>query len=58
MEGHNNPTYFTMPEKQKKEGGDTLSMYDKEKRYGHDKVDVSGLTPYDYRKYLEKSLGM
>ncbi|WP_278990384.1 IS66 family transposase [Segatella bryantii] len=58
MEGHNNPTYFTMPGKQKKEGGDTLSMYDKENRYGHDKVDVSGLTPYDYRKYLEKSLGI
>ncbi|MGN0903355.1 MAG: transposase [Succinivibrio sp.] len=32
------------------------SMFDEENTYAYDKVDVRGLTPYDYRKYIEQSL--
>ena len=31
----------------------TLGIYDPENKTGYDKVDVSGLAPYDYRKYLD-----
>ena len=52
-EGHDDPTFFTMPGKKKLLGEDKLlAMYDKKNRIGYDKVDVSGLTPYDYRNYL------
>ena len=58
-EGHDNPTFFTMPGKNKLLSNDTiLPMYHKDNHIGYDKVDVSGLTPYDYRKYLEKSLSI
>ena len=52
-EGHDDPTFFTMPGKKKQLGEDKpLAMYHKKNRIGYDKVDVSGLTPYDYRNYL------
>ena len=56
-EGHDDPTFFSMPGRKKLLDNDRiLPMYDKENRIGYDKVDVSGLTPYDYRKYLEDGL--
>ena len=56
-EGHDDPTFFTMPGKKKiMDTGEILPMYSDRNRIGYDKVDVRGLTPYDYRKYLEKGL--
>ncbi len=56
-EGHDDPSFFSMPGRKKLLDNDRiLPMYDKENRIGYDKVDVSGLTPYDYRKYLEDGL--
>jgi len=56
-EGRDDPTFFTMPGKKKMlDTGEILPMYSDRNRIGYDKVDVRGLTPYDYRKYLEKGL--
>ena len=63
-EGHGDPTFFRMPQRIKKieeqsvdgrlvETRRTLGIYDPENKTGYDKVDVSGLAPYDYRKYLD-----
>ncbi len=56
-EGHADPTFFTMPGKKKNMAtGKILPMYDERNRIGYDKVDMRGLTPYDYRKSLEIGL--
>ena len=34
------------------------SSNDSRNNIGYDKIDVTGLTPYDYRKCLEKGLGI
>ena len=61
-EGKDDPTFYTMPGKKdklvdpKEKKFVTLNMYHKENKYGTDSIDMSGLTPYDYRHYLEKLL--
>ena len=58
-EGNDDPSFFTMPGKKKlltDSGEKAIAMYSKENRYSYDKVDVEGLTPYDYRRYLENQL--
>jgi len=61
LQGHGDPTFFTMPKKQqiyneKQEVVTTLSMYDSKNKTGYDKIDLTGLAPYDYRHYLEQSI--
>lgn len=59
--GHGDPTFFRMPKKQNKiltdENGNNYEalcgMYNSHNRYGYDRIDVKGLAPYDYRKYLD-----
>lgn len=59
IEGHDDPTFFQMPGRRKMVGAkETISMYDSRNNIGYDKIDVTGLTPYDYRKCLEKGLGI
>lgn len=59
IEGHDDPTFFQMPGRRKMVGSEeTISMYDSRNNIGYDKIDVTGLTPYDYRKCLEKGLGI
>ena len=61
-EGKDDPTFYTMPGKKdklvdpKEKKFVTHNMYHKENKYGTDSIDMSGLTPYDYRHYLEKLL--
>lgn len=59
IEGHDDPTFFQMPGRRKMIGSkEIISMYDSRNNIGYDKIDVTGLTPYDYRKCLEKGLGI
>ena len=59
--GHSDPTFFKMPRKQNKiltdENGNNYEalcgMYSSHNRYCYDRIDVKGLAPYDYRKYLD-----
>lgn len=59
--GHSDPTFFRMPRKQTKiltdENGNNYEtlcgMYSSHNKYGYDSINVKGLAPYDYRKYLD-----
>ena len=59
--GHSDPTFFKMPRKLNKiltdENGDNYEalcgMYSSHNRYCYDRINVKGLAPYDYRKYLD-----
>lgn len=56
QEGHYDPTYFAMPKREKiiDDNGETIriGIYDKRNKMCYDKIDVRGLMPYDYKKYL------
>ena len=59
--GHSDPTFFKMPRKLNKiltdENGNNYEalcgMYSSHNRYCYDRINVKGLAPYDYRKYLD-----
>ena len=59
--GHSDPTFFKMPSKLNKiltdENGNNYEalcgMYSSHNRYCYDRINVKGLAPYDYRKYLD-----
>ncbi len=53
-EGHGDPTFLRLPSKQKDSEGKLLPIYHPKNTTCYDNVDVTGLTPYDYRKYLEQ----
>lgn len=64
--GYDDPTMFQMPHKQKlktektapdgttRKTTETIGMYDTRNHVCYDQVDVTGLMPYDYRRYLEE----
>ncbi|MGN0902587.1 MAG: transposase, partial [Succinivibrio sp.] len=61
-EGHGGAMGLAMPKKeriivQKADGSKTkelIAMYDKRNITDFDKIDVTGLTPYDYKRYLDE----
>ena len=59
LAGHDDPTFFTMPKKAELfENGEkkTIGIYDPKNIMCYDKVDVTGLTPYAYKKYLAMAI--
>ncbi len=66
--GQGDPTFFRMPQRQtlletaevdgkQVEQKTTIGIYDPRNVQGYDKIDFTGLTPYDYRKYLDNRGG-
>ncbi len=58
-QGRDDSTFFKMPHRNpsKEKDGNVigiLDMYDKPNVYCYDKIDTKGLTPYDYRPYLQR----
>ena len=63
--GHDDPSMFQMPHKQKElvtvigpdgkphQTGKLIGMYDPKNSLCYDRINVAGLMPYDYRRYLE-----
>lgn len=44
---------FKLPGRKKsKDGGSTLNMYDPDNKCCYDKIDISGLTPFDYKELV------
>ncbi len=60
LAGHEDPTFFNMPRKQEilDEDGQKIKigMYDSRNITCYDKVDVTGLTPYAYKKFLDDGI--
>ncbi|MCR5537164.1 MAG: transposase [Succinivibrio sp.] len=59
LNGHEDPTFFSMPKKAALLVDDRkirLGIYDPRNKMCYDKIDVTGLTPYEYKRFLESGI--
>lgn len=60
LAGHEDPTFFCMPRRQEMFDENKemikIGIYDKRNVTCYDKVNVTGLTPYEYKKFLDEGV--